>query len=796
MSKEYTSDEIRVLKGLEPVKLRPGMYTRTENPNHIICEVIDNAQDEALAGYAKTIAVEILADGFIAISDDGRGIPVDKMKSEGGRTAAEVIFTELHSGGKFDKEKEGSAYRFSGGLHGVGVSVTNALSDFLEARIKKNGNTYSIKFSNGDLTDPLKLVEKNTQDTGTTIIVKPNPKYFENKLDIESLKNYLKVKSALLPNVRIIFKNLNEDAIEWEYSSLSDYFEKQILAINNNESNLLEKTFKVKKFADSDMQFVKKGEGFECVLGFFEDGKKFNESYVNLIPTINGGRHEQGLRLGLHEALKSFMGHYNLVPPKVTIEADDLWNKCSFVLSMRLLDPQFQGQTKEKLTSEPAQKVTLNYAKDLFEIWLHDNVAFGKTLGELVVDQALKRTRSELKVERKKGSANVTLPGKLSDCSTTNVDEAELFLVEGDSAGGCFSADTKVSLIDGRHLSFLELIKEDKEGKVNYCYTVRDDDKIGIGKILYPRLTKTNEQVIKVFLNNNTEIICTPEHKFLTRNRGYVVAKFLKPSDILYSKLVDISFVKIETLNDRYEVYDIEVENTHNFLLSSGVFVHNSSKMGRDKNFQAILPMRGKLLNTWEVDSHLLFKTMTVEDIAIAVGIPPHKLEDILDWTKLRYGKINVMCDADVDGRHIQVLLLTLFFKHFPQLIKKGHVFIAQAPLFRMDAPLTKSSKKLERKFYVLSDEEKTLVENKLVKEGIPIENIQVSRFKGLGEMNPEQLWETTMNPETRRLVRVTFDENHLDAEKQIFSLLMGSKNASHRREWMEENGNKVEVDI
>lgn len=666
--KEYNGSQIRVLKGLEPVQLRPAMYTRTDNPNHIIYEVIDNAQDEALAGYANKIFVKMIDDETIMVEDNGRGIPVD-IHPEMGISTAEVIFTQLHAGGKFDKENEG-AYSFAGGLHGVGVTVTNALSNELKAIIKKNGKMYSLKFNNGELVEELKEIGTVAKkDTGTTVIAKPNPKYFENgKVDVNILKDYLRVKAALLEGVQVIFQYKEEEPITWIYAGIQDYLISESNKINHNETywlNLEEVAVpNQNKYIWTFEQYLKeknslgnKGEGLKVTLGFLEEGKRFAESFVNLIPTSNGGTHERGLKNALFEGLKSFMEHYGLVPKNITLESDDLWQKISYVLSTKILEPKFQGQTKDRLNNQDVPKLMIGLVKDNFELWLGDNGDFAKKLVQNVIENAQRRTRSEVKVERKRGGGNTTLPGKLADCEENNPEISELFLVEGDSAAG-------------------------------------------------------------------------------------------------------------------------------------------SSKMGRNKNFQAILPMKGKILNTWEVNTSDLFNPGTIQDIAIAIGIPPHKLEDKIDFSKLRYNKIAAMCDADVDGRHIEVLLQTLFLKHFPQVVKKGHFYIAKAPLYRIDYPSSKKSKtKLDSKFYAQDEKEKEDFIRKLYKSGFTEDNMKISRFKGLGEMNPIQLWDTTLNPETRTMIRIICDEDHLAADMETFNLLMGKKEAKSRREWMEEKGNTVEID-
>jgi len=659
MSDKYDASKIKHIKGIKPIQIRPGMYTRVYNPNHIIYEVIDNAQDEALGGFSKILHVLLRADGYVEVSDGGRGIPVDIMEEEG-RPAIEVIFTELHSGGKFDKENEESAYNFSGGLHGVGVSVTNALSSELIVQVKKDGKRYQIGFKDGEIDSPLSVIDKSIKGSGTKLIFKPNPKYFEtDKINVDELKNYLKVKSVLLKDVDVVFQVEGSEPLTWKYDSLKDYLIEQ--TEKNNGGAVLwvnQNTIEINKFIEKTDGKFKKGEGISCAIGFIEEGRKYIESFVNLIPTISGGRHETGLRSGLFDGLKSFMEHHGLIPPKITIEANDLWQKTCFVLSLKLADPSFQGQTKDTLISEPANKLVNFLTKDFFELWLNDNIEEAKRLSDLVINNASDRLKSEFKIERKKGNGQNVLPGKLSDCSLKVPSKTEIYLVEGDSAGG-------------------------------------------------------------------------------------------------------------------------------------------SAKQGRDRTIQAILPLKGKLANTWEVESHKIFQLNTVEDIACSIGVDPHLITDNVDFTKLRYHKIFIMADADVDGRHIQVLLLTLFLKHFPRLILNGNIFIAQAPLYRINAPKTKKNKnKLDRKIYVVDDEELASEMKKLKKEGIEEDWVTVSRFKGLGEMNPEQLWETTMNPETRRLLKIVLDEDHLNTDLEMFDMLMVEKNAHRRRSWMEQKGNEAEVDI
>lgn len=666
-SEEYNASKIKVLKGLEPVKQVPGMYTRTENPNHIIYEVIDNAQDEALGGYANKISVSMPDDRTIVIEDNGRGIPVDRMEQEGGRSAVEVIFTSLHSGGKFDKKADG-AYAFSGGLHGVGVSVTNALSSLLSVEVKKAGKVYKIVFSDGDVKEDLKQIgECDASESGTKLTVIPNPKYFDSPtINVEQLRNYLRVKSALLNNTSVSFKYLDTEAVSWEYASLHDYLIKESMKHNQGadvwyplnegeEGTGAGFVWSLEQYIHNS-SLGEDGEGISLALGFQDEGKRIGESFVNLIPTISGGTHERGLRNGLFDGLKSFMNFYNLMPQKLSIEADDLWNRVSFVLSVKMLEPRFQGQTKEKLSSESAVKLVSGIIRDNFEHWLNENQEFAKRLSSLVVANAHRRVKQEMPVDRKKTVGSNILPGKLTDCVETNQERTELFICEGDSAGG-------------------------------------------------------------------------------------------------------------------------------------------GAKMARDKNYQAVFPIRGKILNVWEVEKHNLFDSEAIENISLVIGVPPHAADEAVDMTKLRYGKICTMCDADVDGRHIEVLLLTLFLRHFPRVVMDGHLYVARAPLFRVDYPSSKKSRKADKKTFVQDERELEALKKKLYKD-FDEEVVKISRFKGLGEMNPAQLWESTMSPEGRNLIKISVSEDSLEDANKAFDLYMSKKEAKRRKEWMERCGSSVLVDV
>lgn len=653
----YTADDIDVLEGLEPVKKRPGMYTRTESPNHMIQEVMDNARDEALAGHASKITVIVYEDGSVAVADNGRGIPTGAVAKAGGRSAAEVIFTKLHSGGKFNKD-DASAYKFSGGLHGVGVCVTNALSHRLEAHIRREGKTYALAFERGDLVEPLKQTGKcPIEETGTMVRAWPDLSYFEGPLDVKELEGYLRSSAVLMPGVEVSLQLPGEEPIVWHYpGGLSEYIKERS---GDNEDVWVTKLFELDNHAPVGHDTYSAGEGVRLAVGWLLEGRAFGESYVNLIHTAEGGKHLLGFRNGLFEAMRSFIEQYSLLPKGVKLEADDIYSKACFVLSVKILDPQFQGQTKEKLTNEGAVKMVSAMVKDPFELWLNENLEQGKRLAELVIENAMARSKAGQKNDRKKTNGSAVLPGKLSDCESSDSAKTELFLVEGDSAGG-------------------------------------------------------------------------------------------------------------------------------------------SAKMGRDKDFQAILPLRGKLLNTWEVDAEKLYGSATISDISLAIGVEPHgHLADFTqaDTSRLRYGRVVIMSDADVDGSHIQVLLLTLFLRHFPKLIHNGHIYIAQSPLYRLDAP-PKRGQKERRKFYALDDAELKGFTDRLIREGVTEKSMEVSRFKGLGEMNADQLRETTMSPDTRRLLQVGFSAKVPVETGGLFDMLMSDKNAHKRRAWMEEKGGDVEGDF
>ena len=648
----YSEGSIRVLKGLEPVKQRPGMYTRTDNPLHILQEVVDNAADEALAGYGKKIKVILHADHSVSVEDDGRGIPYG-LHPEENAPVIELVFTRLHAGGTFDKG-QGGAYSFSGGLHGVGVSVTNALSTRMEVTSFRDGHSARLVFSAGDVIEPLQAqpLVSGERKRGTTVRVWPDAKYFgSTQLPMGELVHLLRSKAVLMPGVTVTLVNeKTRETQSWQYKGgLRDYLQQSL----HGEPAI--PLFEGEGFADRHHDSFAEGEGAAWCVAFTEDGAAVRESYVNLIPTTAGGTHESGLRDGLFQAVKSFIELHSLLPKGVKLMPDDVFARASYVLNAKVLDPQFQGQIKERLNSRDAVRLVSSFVRPLLELWLNQHVEWGKKLAELAIKAAQSRQKAGQKVEKRKGSGVAVLPGKLTDCESRDIAHNEVFLVEGDSAGG-------------------------------------------------------------------------------------------------------------------------------------------SAKMGRDKETQAVLPLRGKVLNTWEVDRDRLFANNEIHDISVASGVDPHGPNDSPDLSGLRYGKVCILSDADVDGSHIQVLLLTLFFRHFPKLIEAGHIHVALPPLYRVDVPAR--GKKPAVKVYALDDSELAAIFEKCAKDGVPREKCQVSRFKGLGEMNAEQLWDTTLNPDTRRLLPVQLLNLDFAASEGVITTLMGKGEAAARRELMELHGDAVEVDI
>jgi topoisomerase-4 subunit B len=628
MSGNYDASAIEVLSGLDPVRKRPGMYTDTTRPNHLAQEVIDNSVDEAIAGFSRNIDVELFKDGSLQVRDDGRGMPVD-LHPQLGLPGVEVILTKLHAGGKFSADN----YKFSGGLHGVGVSVVNALSKHLEVWIKRDGKEHNMAFAHGDKVSELEEIGSvGRANTGTTLRFWPDESYFDSpKFSQRQLKHLLRAKAVLCPGLKVSFRDETSD-------------EEQVWCYQDGLKDYLSQSLEGLEMVPSD-PFVGNMEGTTeaaswALVWLPDGGDPVTESYVNLIPTVQGGTHVNGLRTGLTEAVRELCEFRNLLPRGVKLTPDDVWARCSFILSVKLLDPQFSGQTKERLSSRECAAFVSGVVKDSFSLWLNRHVAEAERIAEIAIGAAQARLRAGRKVTRKKVTQGPALPGKLADCTSTDPERSELFLVEGDSAGG-------------------------------------------------------------------------------------------------------------------------------------------SAKQARDREFQAIMPLRGKILNTWEVDPAEVLGSQEVHDIAVAVGVDPGSA----DLSRLRFGKICVLADADSDGAHIATLLCALFFRHFPNLVQDGHVYVAMPPLFRIDVG--------KQVFYALDDSEKQGVLDRIEAEKLR-GKVSVQRFKGLGEMNPQQLRETTIHPDTRRLVQLTVEQG--DESDRLMDMLLAKKRSADRRAWLQEKGDLAEV--
>ncbi|BAO44124.1 DNA topoisomerase IV subunit B [Thiolapillus brandeum] len=628
MTDAYDASAIEVLSGLEPVRKRPGMYTDTTRPNHLAQEVIDNSVDEALAGFAHQIEVTLYKDGSLEVADDGRGMPVD-IHPEEGLPGVEVILCKLHAGGKFSNK----SYQFSGGLHGVGVSVVNALSRHLEIWVKRDGREYNIAFANGEKVSDLEVVGKvGKQNTGTRIRFWPDTSFFDSpRFSVRQLKHVLRAKAVLCPGLRVRFtEEKSGETEEWQYADgLTDYLMEALQGFE---------MLPAEPFTGSMSSAVEAADW--AVAWLPEGGEPLTESYVNLIPTAQGGTHVNGLRAGLTEAVREFCEFRNLLPRGVKITPDDVWNRVSYVLSVKMADPQFSGQTKERLSSRECAAFVSGVVKDAFSLWLNQNTAVGEAIADLAINAAQTRMRAGRKVVRKKVTQGPALPGKLADCASDDMKRTELFLVEGDSAGG-------------------------------------------------------------------------------------------------------------------------------------------SAKQARDKDFQAIMPLRGKILNTWEVGSADVLASQEVHDISVAIGVEP----GVDDLSKLRFGKICILADADSDGLHIATLLCALFVRHFPKLVREGHVYVAMPPLYRIDVG--------KQVFYALDDAEKQGILARIEAEKLR-GRVNVQRFKGLGEMNPLQLRETTIHPDTRRLVQLAMEPG--DETMKVMDMLLAKKRAADRKSWLQEKGDMAEA--
>jgi DNA gyrase subunit B len=750
MTERYEADSIKVLEGLEAVRKRPAMYigsTGKDGLHHLVYEVVDNSVDEAAAGFCDTIDVRVRADNSVMVDDNGRGIPVDMHKEEG-IPAAQVVLTKLHSGAKFSNE----SYKISGGLHGVGVSVVNALSSYLELEVRRDGKVYRQSYSRGEPTSKLEIVGK-TRSRGTKVTFKPDDEIFEEvEFSFDVLSNRLRELAFLNKGLRIVLTDERD-------GKKSEFFYKGGIVsfveyINRNKGVLHKKPIYFE------------GEKEDC---YVEVALQYNDtysegifSYVNSINTTEGGTHLSGFKSALTRVINNYAANNNLVKNgKDSIRGEDVREGLSCVISVKLKEPQFEGQTKTKLGNSEVKGLVEGVVYDKMGSYLEENPPVAKQILGKSLDAARARdaARRAKELTRRKSALEVgALPGKLADCQERDPGRSEVYLVEGDSAGGCFSADTKIALADGRDVSFFELMRENAEGKDHYCYTIKNDGSVGIEKIRHPRCTRQGADVIKIILDNGQEIVCTPDHKVMLRDGSYIEAKDLLPQMSLmpfikklskiegritkegypmifdtkwnrwvfahlltdeYSLAYDIYEIsdgehkqhinfdkknnephnneqkllealnnynhkvkRIEHLNDKLNVYDIEIPNTHNFALASGVFVHNSAKQGRDRRNQAILPLRGKVLNVEKArfDKMLQNEEIKVMVTALGTGIGT---EDF-DVSKLRYHKVIIMTDADVDGLHIRTLLLTFFFRQMRELIERGYLYIAQPPLFKV----------------------------------------------------------------------------------------------------------------
>jgi len=796
----YGADNIQVLEGLEAVRKRPAMYigdVGIKGLHHLIWEVVDNSIDEALAGHCDTIHVTINEGNTITVRDNGRGIPTDIHTKEN-RSALEVVMTVLHAGGKFDKD----TYKVSGGLHGVGVSCVNALSDDLRVEVHRNGKIYEQEYSCG--APKYSVREIGTTDvSGTQVTFHPDASIFTHSVfKYETVANRLRELSYLNAGVKITLSDVREEFGE-----------------KDEQGNFVTETFLSEGGLREFVEYLDKSRTAIIPSPIYVEGDKndvpvqvailyntsYSEnvfSYVNNISTIEGGTHITGFYRALTRTLKSYADRNGLTDKKVELSGSDFREGMTAVISVKVMEPQFEGQTKTKLGNSEVSGAV-----------------------ETCVADALAARKAREMVQRKTALSGTGLPGKLADCSEKDPQKCEIYLVEGDSAGGCFVGTTEVALTDGRNLSFIELIKEAYQGKQNYCYTILKDGSIGIEKILSPRRTKQNANLVQITLDNGEKIKCTPDHKFMLRNGEYVEAKDLKNGSSLMplyqDKIENLDFVlnpatnewifkdklnfdynqisekevlvfnhkvvNVKFLEEIQDVFDIEVPNTHNFALASGVFVHNSAKQGRDRQSQAILPLRGKILNVEKAQEHRIYDNEEIKNIITALGIrfgENENGEKYLNLDKLRYHKIVIMTDADVDGSHIRTLILTLFFRYMKDLVEKGYVYIAQPPLYLI--------KKGKQQIYCWDEPQREQAMRELGGSNGNMNGIGVQRYKGLGEMNPEQLWETTMNPETRSMKRV--DVESAAAADQLFSMLMGDEVAP-RREFIEKNARYARVD-
>jgi len=755
LESSYNSDKIQVLEGLESVRKNPGMYigsTDVRGLHHLVYEVVDNSIDEALAGYCTTVQVIIHKNGSLSVADNGRGIPIDiheKYKIPG----VEVILTMLYSGGKFD----GQAYKVSGGLHGVGVSCVNALSKWLEVKVRRNQKEYHQRYERGKTATELKVIGK-AKDTGTTVTFLPDKDIFETtEFDYDTIATRLREMAFLNAGLQIEVTDERTDKHEtFRYDGGVSEF---VIHINKNKTPLHPKPIYIQGEKDSVQ--------VEIALQYTDGYTENIFTFANNINTIEGGTHLVGFKGALTKVLNDYGRKNKLFDDTFSLSGEDSREGITAIISVKIRKPQFEGQTKSKLGNSEVKGIVESVAYEKLSEFFEENPPVAHVIIDKAVlsSKAREAARKARELTRRKGLLESSaLPGKLADCSSKDPSQSEIYLVEGDSAGGCFSADTKIALADGRNISFKQLVEEDKQGKHNFCYTIKQDGSIGIEEIKNPRITKRNTDVIKIILDNKDEIICTPNHPFMMRDGTYKHAKDLMLTDSLLPKRKQLEIVpdqnhkviKITPLQEKIDVYDIEVPHTHNFALASGVFVHNSAKQARDKEFQAILPLRGKILNVEKARMDKILKSEEILHLITAIGTG---IAEEFNIENARYHRIILMTDADVDGEHIRTLLLTFFYRYMRPLIEKGYLYIAQPPLYK----LTKG-KGID---YAYSEQERMQKAKQMGETGLGIQ-----RYKGLGEMNPQQLWETTMDPEQRLMLQVTI-ENAVEAD-ELFTILMG----------------------
>src|SRR5690349_52145 len=786
----YSAKDIEILEGLEPVRKRPGMYigsTDIRGLHQLVTEVVDNSIDEAMAGRCDMILITLNADGSVTVEDNGHGIPVEPHPKRPKQSTLEIVMTTLHAGGKFggDGYKQGSS-----GLHGVGVSAVNALSDYCRVEVKREKKLHVQEYRRGKPLTPVQVVG-TAVGTGTKTTFKPDLTIMETgDFQFDTLAQRLREMAYL--NRGVTIKIIDER--EGKEQELTFYFDGGLRSfvrhLNKNRNVVMARPVYVERKVEKTL--------IEVAIQYNDGYSETLFSFANGINTIDGGSHVTGFRTALTRTLNEYgrkTGQIKEADSNLT--GDDVREGLTAAISVKLPEAQFEGQTKGKLNNADVRNQVDNVVTEALAKYLEETPSEGRKIIEKCLNSARARdaARKARDLVRRKDALDSTLPGKLADCSERRADRCELYLVEGDSAGGCFSGDTRVALADGRALSFAELVAEQAEGKGHFCYTIRRDGTIGLERIVNARVTKENAQVIRVTLDSGESIVCTPDHPFMLRDGSYKAAVELTPDDSLmplHRKLSDDGafatvraryfdgdetrareavanynhrIVAIEAVAERMDVYDIEVPGTHNFALASGVFVHNSAKQGRDRHFQAILPLRGKILNVERARLDRMLTSETIKDIITALGTG---IGETIDYSKLRYGRLLLMTDADVDGSHIRTLLLTFFFRHMEKLITNGQLYIAQPPLYRIQVG--------KQRHYVYSDAEKDEFIARLGESKTPA----VSRYKGLGEMDPEELWETTMNPATRTILQVTI-EDAIKAD-ETFSMLMGDEVMPRKR--------------